>query len=254
MSTPSDIRLDGQVVIVTGASSGLGVQFARAVSAAGAKTVVVARRADRLEALAEELGDALAVAVDLTEPDAPARIVSAATERFGRIDGLVNNAGIVNVTAALKEQAEDFRRVLEVNLVAPFLLAQAVARTMREQGGGAIVNVSSVVGTQALQALPEASYAASKGGMNALTRELATQWARYGIRVNGIAPGAFGSEMTGDVYEPEGALGGMIAARVPMSRSGQPGEMDSLLIVLLHPSNSYVTGQVVAVDGGLTAC
>jgi NAD(P)-dependent dehydrogenase (short-subunit alcohol dehydrogenase family) len=254
MNPVSDLRLDGSVIVVTGASSGLGEQFARAVARAGAKTVLVARRADRLERLAAELGDALVVATDLTDAGAADMVVTAAAERFGRIDGLVNNAGITNVTRALDELPEDFRNILEVNLIAPFLLAQAAARSMRESGGGAIVNVSSVVGLQALQPLPEAAYAASKGAMISLTRELATQWARYGIRVNSLAPGGFGTEMTGDVYEPHGSLGGMMATRVPFGRSGRPGELDSMLLVLLHPSSSYTTGQVVAIDGGLTAC
>jgi NAD(P)-dependent dehydrogenase (short-subunit alcohol dehydrogenase family) len=249
-----DLRLDNQVVILTGSSSGLGSQFARGLAAAGAKLALVARRTERLAELREELGDVLAISADVTAADTPARVVAETTERFGRIDGLVNNAGITNVTPALRETLDDFRRVIETNLTAPFALSQAVAWSMRESGGGSIVNVASVVGLGALQPLPEASYAASKAGLIGMTRELATQWARHGIRVNAVAPGAFSSEMTSDVFEEQGTLGDFVRARVPMGREGRPGEIDTIIQVLLHPSTVYVTGQVVAIDGGLRAC
>jgi NAD(P)-dependent dehydrogenase (short-subunit alcohol dehydrogenase family) len=249
-----DLRLDDQVVILTGASSGLGSQFARGLMAAGARLALVARRAERLAELKEELGNVLAISADVTAGDTPARVVAETTERFGRIDGLVNNAGITNVTPALRETMDDFRRVIETNLTAPFALSQAVALSMRESGGGSIVNVASIVGLGALQPLPEASYAASKAGLIGMTRELATQWARYGIRVNAVAPGAFSSEMTSDVFEKHGTFGAFVRGRVPMAREGRPGEIDAIIQVLLHPATAYVTGQVVAVDGGLRAC
>jgi NAD(P)-dependent dehydrogenase (short-subunit alcohol dehydrogenase family) len=248
------LRFDGMTIVVTGASSGLGVELARALDAGGAGLVLVGRREDRLRALAGELRDALPVGADLVDPSAGARIVEAATARFGRIDGLVNNAGITNVAPALREELDDFRRVLDVNVVAPFAMSQAVARTMRESGGGSIVNVASVVGLQAITLLPEAGYAASKAGLLGLTRELAVQWARYGIRVNAVAPGGFSSEMTGDVWEEQGRYGPYMAERVPLGRAGRPGELDGPVLSFLHPSTSYVTGQVVAVDGGMTAC
>jgi NAD(P)-dependent dehydrogenase (short-subunit alcohol dehydrogenase family) len=248
------LRFDGLGIVVTGASSGLGVELARGLDALGARLVLVARREDRLRALAEELRDAQPVAADLTDAAAVERTAAAAAEQLGRIDGLVNNAGITNVAPALREEVDDFRNVLEVNLVAPFALARAVAHSMRETGGGSIVNVSSVVGLQALPPLPEAGYAASKAGLIGLTRELAVQWARYSIRVNAIAPGGFSSEMTGDVWEPHGRYGPYIAEAVPLGRPGRPGELDAMVQVLLHPSTSYVTGQVIAVDGGLTVC
>ena len=248
------LELNGHVIILTGASSGLGVQFARALSHSGAQLVLVARRGDRLREVAAELADPLLVVADVTDPAVPGRVVDATLERFGHIDGLVNNAGITNVTPALRETVEHYRATIETNLIAPFAFAQAVARSMRDTGGGSIVNVASVVGLVALQPLPEASYAASKAGVMGLTRELATQWARYAIRVNALAPGAFSSEMTGDVFEPHGTLGEFVRTRVPLARAGRPGELDSMLVVLLHPSSSYVTGQVIAVDGGLQAC
>lgn len=248
------LGLDGSIVVLTGASSGLGAQFARGLSAAGATLVLVARRADRLEELQAELGGVVTVAADVTDPNTPAKVVETTLAAHGRIDGLLNNAGITNVTPALRETVEDFKRVIDTNLVAPFAMAKAVATAMRETGGGSIVNVASVVGLKALQPLPEASYAASKAGLIGMTRELATQWGRYNIRVNAVAPGAFSSEMTSDVFEAHGTLGGFVRGRVPLAREGYAGEIDPVVNMLLHPSSSYVTGQVIAVDGGLSAC
>lgn len=251
---PAGPRLDGHVVILTGASSGLGDQLARALHAAGARLVLAARRAERLEALAGELGgEHLVVPCDVADAEARTALVAAAVERFGRIDGLVNNAGVTNITPALKEDLDDFRRVLEVNLIAPFDLARQVAGQMRATGGGAIVNVASIVALRHLLFVPQASYAASKAGLAGITRELAAQWTRYGIRVNAVAPGAFGSEMTGDEFEEQGRLGQLIKLRVPMARPGRPGELDGVVLMLLHPASSYVTGQVIPVDGGFTA-
>jgi NAD(P)-dependent dehydrogenase (short-subunit alcohol dehydrogenase family) len=251
--TDASLRLDDRVVIVTGASSGIGVQLAKDLDRAGASLALVARRADRLEALADTFRDALAVAADLGDDGAPEAIVAKTVERFGRVDGLVNNAGITNVAPALRETPEEFARVLQINLVAPFALARACAISMRESGGGSIVNVASIVGLRSMRPLPEAGYAASKAGLIGLTRELATQWARYGIRVNAIAPGAFTTEMTDDSFEETGWLGDYIKDVVPLKRPGQPGELDSIVRVLLHSSTSFVTGQVIAIDGGQSA-
>lgn len=252
VATP-ELRLDDHVVIVTGASSGLGVQFATALSRAGANVVLAARRVDRLEQLAHDLEtECVAVRCDVCDEADREAVVAAAVERFGRLDGLVNNAGAGDMGPALKQTTEQFERIIDVNLVAPFVLAREAAKVMRGTGGGAIVNITSVAGLTPISWQPHASYVASKTGLVGLTRELASQWGRYQIRVNAIAPGPFTSEMSGEMYE-EGPFAEKMKESIPLSRVGRPGEMDGLLLLLLHPSSAYITGQTIAVDGGLTA-
>ena len=246
-------RLDGKVAIVTGASSGLGARFARVLDAAGARTVLLARRLERLEELAGELDDALPLQCDLTRPEDIDRAVNEALERYGRIDVLVNNAGAVDDVPALEEPLEDFVGVLSVNLIAPFALSQRAARAMIEGGdGGVIVNVASILGLVGVGQIPQAGYAASKGALVNLTRELAAQWARQGIRVNALAPGWFESEMTQEMFAEESGHR-WVARRAPMGRHGREGELDGALLFLASDASTYVTGQTLAVDGGWTA-
>jgi NAD(P)-dependent dehydrogenase (short-subunit alcohol dehydrogenase family) len=247
-------RLDGRVALVTGASSGLGDRFARVLSAAGARVVVAARRIDRLEALASELGDALAVQCDVTEAGAPERLVATALEHYGVVDIVVNNAGASDPVAALDETTDHFRATVELNLVAPFELARAAANAMVDQERrGSIINVASIWGLVGVGQIPEAGYAASKGGVVNLTRELAAQWARRGVRVNAIAPGWFHTEMTdGVMFGSENAERWM-RSRTPMGRGGEPHELDGALLFLAGDASSFVTGTVISVDGGWTA-
>jgi NAD(P)-dependent dehydrogenase (short-subunit alcohol dehydrogenase family) len=246
-------RLDGRVALVTGASSGLGARFARVLDAAGARVVVAARRAERLDALVAELHDAAAVPVDLTEPDAPHRLLADATERMGPIDVLVNNAGVSISAPALEYPAEEFRREIELDLVAPYALARGVAAAAIDGGRSAsIVNLGSVLGLVGGGRLRVPGYAAAKGGLHNLTRELASEWARKGIRVNALAPGWFESEMSADMFADPTSTA-YITDGTPMGRGGAEHELDGALLFLASDASSFVTGHVLYVDGGWTA-
>jgi NAD(P)-dependent dehydrogenase (short-subunit alcohol dehydrogenase family) len=251
MTTPDMFRLDGKVAIVTGASSGIGVAFAQALAEAGADVVLGARRVDKLAdtaALVESAGcRALTVATDVADPEQCQDLVAAAMAEFGRVDVLVNNAGVGTAVPATHETPEQFRSVIDVNLNGCYWMAQACGRVM--QPGSSIINISSVLGITT-GGLPQAAYSASKAGLNGLTRDLAQQWMeRKGIRVNSIAPGFFQSEMT-DTY-PDGYLD-LAMTRVPARRKGDPAELAATVVFLASPAAGYITGQTLPVDGGMT--
>ncbi len=244
--------LSGQVAIVTGASAGLGRRFARVLDAAGARVVVAARRADRLESLVATLSDAVAVPCDVTDDGDLERLTASALELSGRVDILVNNAGISGPMPAEDEPIEHFRHVIDVNLIALFRLCQLVGRPMLAEGHGSIVNIASMLGLVAAAPVKEASYTASKGGVVNLTRQLGAEWGRRGVRVNAIAPGWFPSEMNAEMWTDDSSLA-YISRNAPMGRGGQAHELDGALLYLASDASSYVTGHILAVDGGWTA-
>ncbi|HWC33764.1 MAG TPA: glucose 1-dehydrogenase [Mycobacteriales bacterium] len=251
MTVMDRFSLDGKVAIVTGASSGLGVAFAKALAEAGADLALGARRVDKLEAtraMVASLGRrAIAVATDVAKPQDCDALVGAAVEEFGGVDILVNNAGIGTAVPATKETPEEFGAVIDVNLNGCYWMAQAFGRAATR--GGSIVNISSVLGLTTA-GLPQAAYSASKAGLIGLTRDLAQQWSvRKGIRVNCIAPGFFKSEMS-DQYKP-GYIESVMS-RVVMGRMGDPEELAATLVWLVSDAGGYVTGQTLAVDGGVT--
>lgn len=249
--TGSTFSLAGRTALVTGASSGLGKHFARVLAGAGAKVVVCARRVDRLEALAGEIaaagGEAKPVAMDVTSGASIEAAFDEAEAALGPVSVLVNNAGIPSSSYFLKMPEEEWRSVLDVNLDGVFRVGQAAAKRMAARGaGGAIVNIASVLGLGVLKTL--APYAVSKAGVIQLTKAMALELARDGIRVNAIAPGYIVTEMNEDFLA--GAAGQKLLAKVPMTRAGDLRELDGPLLLLASDAGSYMTGSVVTVDGG----
>lgn len=246
-SVSDRFRLDDKVVVVTGASSGIGVAFAHACAEAGADIVATGRRRDRLEQTVELVRsagrDGLAVAADVASADGCPNMVDAALDRFGRIDVLVNNAGVEDHDPASRLAVEDFRRVLDVNVTACFELAQCAAAVMPR--GSTIVNVGSILGYTTLD-IPTTAYSTSKAAILGLTRSLARQWSgRKGIRVNALLPGFFPTDMVAALPP------GLIDDRLPMGRMGDPDELAAALVFLASDASSYMTGSELTVDGGM---
>lgn len=245
--------LTGRVAIVTGASSGFGDRFVRVLKAAGAEVVAAARRLERLEALAAEVPGVLPVVCDVADDDACRSLVQATLDRFGQVDILVNNAGLSDAPWKAEEEPPDvYRQVIEVNLNACFVLASLCAPNMLERGRGSVINIGSAHSFVGSSPNNQLAYVVSKHGVVGLTRELALQWAKRGVRVNAIGPGYFETELTQEMFAGESGMG-WITRNTPMRRAGELAELDGVLLFLASDASSYVTGQIIAVDGGWTS-
>lgn len=251
MKAADMFSLKGRVALVTGASSGLGTQFAKALADNGASVVLVARRADRLTALKDEIeakgGKAIAAEADVTDRAAMTRAFDAAEKAFGTVTILVNNAGIAHGGRAVEMSPEEWRKVLSTNLDSVFFWAQeASRRILAAKKQGAIVNIASVLGLAVSKGA--VAYAAAKAGVVQVTKALAVELAFKGVRVNAIAPGWFVTEMNDDYLS--GEAGEAIKREIPMGRFGNPGDLDGALLLLVSDAGSYITGATVVVDGG----
>jgi gluconate 5-dehydrogenase len=252
--------LEGQTAVVTGASSGLGGEAARALATAGAAVGLVARREDRLVTLAEELqglgGRSCVAAADLTRDEEVERAIEAVERELGPISILLHGAGIAPLGRAERHPRDKWDEVIAVNLTSAFVTAQAVARRMIERGeAGRIIFLSSAIGSGGNPVHRAVGYSATKGGLNNLTRHLAVEWARYNITVNAIAPSYVPTEMTIDPEHGDVAPGqkSRMELFTPMGRLGRPDEIATAVLFLAAPASTYVTGSIVAVDGGWTA-
>lgn len=249
--------LSGKVALVTGGSSGLGVQFAKALAGQGANIVIAARRVEKLEAVKAEIEalgvKCLAVPCDVLDVDAIKAMVKAAVDEFGTIDILVNNAGVGDVAPAAEMPDDIWRKVLGTNLDAVYYVAREVGKVMIEKGYGKIVNIGSVHSEVVMHdsCWPVNAYATAKGGVKMLTKALAAEWAKYGITVNAIGPAYFGSEMTAGILDG-GGFDTVAKTYCPMGRAGKEGELNGALIYFASDASSYTTGQLLCVDGGWT--
>jgi NAD(P)-dependent dehydrogenase (short-subunit alcohol dehydrogenase family) len=253
MTPALQVDLSGRTVLLTGATSALGSAFARALAGANARLALVARRRDLLDALAADLDDVVVIVADLDDTASLASVVDEARRLVGPIDTLINVAArSATAVGAESETLEQITGTLTVNVTAPLVLAQLVYPDMRAAGQGCIVNIGSIVGEVGVGRFPQASYAASKGALHALTRELAAQWSRHGIRVNCLAPGFFRSEMTAPLFDSPKAQEWIRRGEM-LPRHAEADDLVGALLFLVSDASATMTGQVMVVDNGWTA-
>ncbi|MFV0412671.1 MAG: SDR family oxidoreductase [Oscillospiraceae bacterium] len=247
--------ISGKVAVVTGASSGLGRQFALALAREGAKVAIVARRADRLAQVKSEVealgAECYSHLCDVTKPEQVAQTVAEIEQHFGRIDILVNNAGLGLAEPAEASSDDMWNRMMDTNINGVFYFAREVGKVMLKQKYGRVINIGSIHSTVAMKGSPLSAYATTKGAVLMLTKALANEWAPHGITVNAIGPAYFPSEMTAGVLGNDDARN-FISGFCPMGRPGKDGELDGALIYFASDASSYTTGQLLQVDGGWT--
>lgn len=248
--------LTGQVAVITGASTGLGVQMAKALANQGANLVILARRKEKLEQVAEELKaefpvECLPVVCDITDTAQIKNAVARTMEAFGRVDILINNAGTGAVAPAEEITDEQMENEVAIDLVGSFKVTREFAKEMIKVHYGRIINIASMYGLVGNMAAPASPYHAAKGGVVNLTRALAAEWGKYGITVNSICPGYFETDLTRDTLNSEW-FQEYAKGAIPLSRYGKTGELDTTALYLASPASTYVTGMNIAVDGGYT--
>ena len=249
--------LKGQVAVVTGASTGLGLQMAKAFANQGANLVLLARRMNLLEenakAITEEYGvEVLPFACDITDTERVKAAVAATLERFGRVDILVNNAGTGAVAPAEEITDEQFRHEMNIDLFGTFICAREFGKEMIKAQYGRIINIASMYGLVGNMIVGSSPYHAAKGGVVNLTRALAAEWGKYGITVNSICPGYFYTDLTTETLDSE-FFPAIAKKNIPATRYGKQGELDTCALFLASPASTYVNGQNIAIDGGYTA-
>jgi 2-deoxy-D-gluconate 3-dehydrogenase len=244
-------ELKGRVAVVTGGNGGIGLGMARGLARAGARIVVAARNAEKSRAAVAELarlGEAVAVDVDVTREEAVAALVAATTERWGRLDILINNAGINIRKPAQDLSPEEWHQVLDTNLTSAFLCCRAVYPVMKAGGGGKVINIGSMLSIFGASFAP--AYGASKGGIVQLTRSLAAGWARDNIQVNAVLPGWIDTELTQAARQQVPGLNEAVLRRTPAGRWGVPDDLAGIAVFLASPASDFVTGTAIPVDGG----
>ncbi|WP_199671540.1 SDR family NAD(P)-dependent oxidoreductase [Salinisphaera sp. Q1T1-3] len=258
MNIFDQFRLDDRVAVVTGGAQGLGLAMGEALLSAGAHLAIVDIDGDKAAATAERLsseygGRARAYRVDLTDEAAVVALTERLIGQYGRIDILFNNAGIAHHAPSESDDYDDWKRVIDIDLNAVYLLSREIGRHMLAEGGGSIVNTSSMSGLIANVPQPQSAYNAAKSGVNMLTKSLAAEWGDRGVRVNAIAPGYMKTEITRAFFEQGGPMIDRWLSMTPMGRAGEPRELGGLALYLASDASSFVTGAVFSVDGGYTA-